>query len=41
MIFDLSCIIYDITSVPLYDNLGEDGLESAIKETKSKTLIVN
>lgn len=38
VVSDLACIFNDITSVPLYDTLGEGEIQYIINQTKIKTL---
>lgn len=39
-IADLACILYDVTSVPIYDTLGEEAMIFSFNQTKMTTCIV-
>lgn len=37
-LFDIACVMYGITTVPIYDTLGEEATEYAFKQTKMTTV---
>lgn len=38
---DIACGIYNITSVPIYDTLGEEAIDFAISQTQLKTIFLS
>ena len=38
---DISCGIYNYCIIPIYDTLGEESIELALKQTKLKTCLVS
>ena len=40
MIADIACMLYGLTSVPIYDTLGPQGIEFILEQTKMTSMVV-